>query len=155
MKNFLIILLLVYGVFGGGLLDLLDNPTPTPVPEPKPAKILNINKPSDKVIARVQGICDSITDPSDRAKLAIFNYEFAKRVTSYEADTQQVNDVYSLAGKMFFKKSLVDKYSGLAENLTDLMKEILGDVNHDLTQDEKNKLSEYFLGIAWVLIQGG
>ena len=103
----------------------------------------------------MQGICDSITDPSDRAKLAIFNYEFANRVASYNANSQQVNDVYTLAGKTFFKNTLVDKYDGLAEKITGILKHVMGDENHELSQDEKNKLKEYFLGIAWVLVQGG
>lgn len=150
-KKFLVIVLLTYAMFGGGLLDLLDKPTP----EPEPAKILNINTPSNNVANRVQLFSDLVTDPTDRAKLAIFNYEFAKRVASYDADNQQVNDIYTIAGKTFFNTSLVDKYDGLAESLTDLIKEIIGDENHNLTQDEKNKLSEYFLGIAWVLIQKG
>lgn len=150
-KKILIIIFLAYALFGGGWLDLLDNPRPSP--EPKPAKILNINTPSGEVSYRVQLFSDLITDPTDRAKLAIFNYEFANRVASYSADSQQVNDIYTIAGKTFFNTSLVDKYNGLAESLTDLIKEIIGDENHNLTQDEKNKLSEYFLGIAWVLIQ--
>lgn len=152
-KKILVIILLTYGIFGGGLLDLLDKPSPNP--EPKPVEILNINTPSTQVANRVQLFSDLITDPTDRAKLAIFNYEFANRVASYDADSQQVNDIYTIAGKTFFNTSLVDKYNGLAESLTDLIKEIIGDENHNLTQDEKNKLSEYFLGIAWVLIQKG
>ena len=152
-KKILIVILLAYSVFGGGWLDLLDRPTPEP--EPKPAEILNINTPNNKVVDRVQIFSDLITDPTDRAKLAIFNYEFANRVKFYSADSQQVNDVYTLAGKTFFKTSLVDKYNGLAEGLTDLIREIIGDENHTLTLEEKDKLNEYFLGIAWVLIQKG
>ena len=151
-KNIFIALLLAYGVFGGGLLDLLDKPTP---PEPEPAKILNIDTPSTPVLNRVKIFSKLITDPTDRAKLAIFNYEFASRVSSYNASSQQVNDVYTLAGKTFFNNTLVDKYDGLAEQITDILSDIMGDENHELTKDEKNKLKEYFLGIAWILVQGG
>ena len=63
---------------------------------------------------------DLITDPSDRAKLAIFNYEFAERVLDYNTTSQQVNDVYTLAGKIFFEDTLVDKYDGLAEEIVKL-----------------------------------
>ena len=96
-----------------------------------------------------------VSDPSDRAKLAIFNYDFAQRVLSYEADSQQVNDIYTLAGKTFFKNTLVDKYTGLSEEIVALLIECMGEENHVLTQEEKNKLHEYFMGVAWVLIQKG
>ena len=150
-KGIIALLLLIFSVFGGGL----DLSNILPQPKPPHAAILTIEKPSQEVLDRVEIFSKIITNPDDRAKLAIFNYEFANRVNEYNTSSQQVNDVYSLAGKTFFNTSLVDKYNGLAESLTDLIKEIIGDENHNLTQDEKNKLSEYFLGIAWVLIQKG
>lgn len=150
-KNILAIVLLVYAVFGNGLLDLLDKPEVTPKPEPQ-VQILNIDKPSDEVIQRVKGFSNIITDPSDRAKIAIFNHEFATRVIDYSTTSQQVNDVYALAGKLFFKQTLVDKYDGLAEKIVRLLEEILSDENHAVSIDEKMKLNEYFLGLAWVLI---
>ncbi len=153
-KNALVILLLLYGVFGSGLLDLLDKPQPNPEPKP-PAKILNIDKPSQEVIDRVSIFSELVTDPSDKAKIAIFNYEFAQRVLAYNAEAQQVNDIYALAGKTFFKESLVDKYEGLAEDIVKLMTECMGEENHTLLQKEKELLHEYFLAVAWVLIQKG
>lgn len=149
-KNFIAIVLLLYVVFGGGTLDLLDKPTPKPEPE---AKILNIDKPSDDVIDRVKIFSSLITDPSDRAKIAIFNYQFAERVLGYETTNQQVNDVYSLAGKTFFKQDLVDKYDGLAEKIVELLEEILSEDNAVVSQEQKQKLNEYFMGVSWVLIQ--
>lgn len=151
-KNFLALLLLVYSVFGGGLFDLLDKPTPEPEPV---VEILNVDKPSDAVVERVKEFSDLITDPSDRAKIAIFNYEFAERILNYETTSQQVNDVYAIAGKLFFQKSLVDKYDGLAEKIIALLEEIITNENHVVTSEEKNKLNEYFMGVAWVLIQRG
>ncbi len=145
-------MLLLYAVFGSGLLDLLDRPMPKPEPKP-PEKILNIDTPTETVKNRVKVFSDIVTDPTDKAKLAIFNYEFAKRVEGYETTSQQVNDVYALAGKTFFKGSLVDKYDGLAEEIVKLLEEIIGTENHNLTLAEKQQLSEYFLGVSWVLIQ--
>ena len=146
--------MLLYAVFGEGLFDKLDNPEPKPEPSPA-AKILNIEEPSKEVINEVRIFSDLITDPNDRAKIAIFNHEFASRISDYNADVQQVNDVYSLAGKIFFKKSLVDKYDGLAERIKDLLVKILSDENHTITTEEKQSLNEYFMGIAWILIQKG
>lgn len=151
-KRFLALVLLVYGVFGTGWLDLLDKPLPEPEP---PAKILNINTPSEAVKERVEIFAQLITDPSDKAKIAIFNYDFAQRVVGYETTAQQVNDVYSLAGKLFFEKTLVDKYEGLSEEIVMLLQECMTDENHVLTKDEKYKLNEYFTGVAWILIQKG
>ena len=151
-KKVLAIILLIYSVFGGGLLDLLDKPTPKPTPS---VEILDIDKPSKEVQENVQVFSDLITDPSDRAKIAIFNYEFANRVLSYDAEVQQVNDVYALAGKTFFKGSLVDKYENLAEEIVNLMEKTMGMENHILTQEEKQSVHNNFMGVAWILIQKG
>lgn len=152
-KQIVAILLIIYSVFGGGMLDLLDRPQPEPTPPP--AKILNIETPSEDVQSRVKIFSDLITDPSDRAKIAIFNYEFANRILDYNANVQQVNDIYSLAGKTFFKGSLVDKYDNLAEEIVNLIEKNLGQENHVLTQEEKQSVHDDFMGVAWSLIQRG
>jgi len=150
-KNILAIMLLLYAVFGEGLLDNLDKPEPKPEPNPA-AKILNIDKPSDIVLGDVSIFSDLITDPNDRAKIAIFNYEFAERVLSYDADVQQINDVYSLAGKLFFKNTLVNKYEGLSEEIQQLLEKLLTDENHSISTKEKESINKYFMGISWILI---
>lgn len=152
-KNVLAAVLLIYSAFGTGWLDLLDKPSPSPTPPP--AKILNVDTPSQKVQDRVAVFSEIITDPNDRAKLAIFNYEFAKRVLEYKATAQDVNDVYTIAGSAFFGKDLVDKYNSLAEEIIALLSDCITDENHVITEEEKQKLHEYFMGVAWVLIQKG
>lgn len=151
LKNILAIALLLYAVFGDGLFDILDKPSPTPKPDPI-VEILDINKPTDTIIDRVKIFSDLIKDPDDRAKIAIFNYEFAERILKYNTTSQQVNDVYTLAGKIFFKDTLVDKYDGLAEEIIKLLQEILTDENHTVSSSEKDNLNKYFMGVAWVLI---
>jgi hypothetical protein len=150
-KNIIAIALILYAIFGSGLVDLLKNIKP--IPQPQPASILNIDKPTNDVILRVERFSNLITDPTDRAKIAIFNYDFANRIKTWNTNNQQVNDVYTLAGKIFFQESLVNKYSGLSTEITDLLKELLTDDNHVLSEEEKNKVNQYFAGIAWVLIQ--
>ena len=152
-KKILSVVLLVYGVFGTGWLDLLD--VNFPKPKPAPAKILNVDTPSEDVQKRVQIFSELVTNPDDKAKLAIFNYEFSQRITEYKTNAQNVNDVYTIAGKTFFQQSLVNKYEGLNEEIVSLLTECMTDENHVLTQDEKNNLHEYFMGVAWVLIQRG
>ena len=111
-----------------------------------------VDKPNQEIIDHVQVISEIITDPSDRAKLAIFNYEFANRVQNYNTNSQQVNDVYTLAGKNFFGDTLVDKYDNLSSELVEIFKQILSADNHTLSNDEKKRLHDYFMGIAWVIV---
>lgn len=152
IRKTLAIIFLCYALFGQGLFDLLDKPWPEPAPN---QAILNIEKPSQDVIDRVQIFSSLISDNSDKAKIAIFNYEFASRILNWNTDSQQVNDIYVLAGKKFFNNTLVNKYEGLSENIVNIMQEILGEDNHTLTEEERQKLHIYFTGIAWVLIQKG
>jgi len=145
------VVLLLYSVFGNGLLDGLDFPLITPVmPD---IAILDVEKPSESVLEKVQVFKDIITEEEDRQRIAIFNYEFSKRVVGYETSSQQINDVYSLAGKLFFSNSIVGKYEGLSEHIVNLMEEVLTDENHKVSEQEKSLLSTYFSGVAWVLIQ--
>lgn len=152
VKKIFAILLIIFALFGKGSLDLLDN-HPEPQPVPPQAEILNIDKPSEDIIDKVKNFSAIITDPTDRAKLAIFNYQFAQNVLSYEANSQQVNDVYVLAGKNFFQTSIAGKYEQLDEMIIKLLQDIIGTDNHILTEKEKLDLNKYFTAIAWVLIQ--
>jgi hypothetical protein len=147
-KNIIAVALIAIGLACSGLIKL-----PLSTPKPEPIAILNIEKPSQDVIDRVQKFSSLIKDPTDRSKIAIFNYEFATKVVGYEANLQQVNDVYTLAGKTFFKNSIVGKYSGLSDMLVKLLTEVAGDKNHILNEKEKSDIHDNFMGIAWVLIQ--
>ena len=140
-KKIAAILLLIYSVFGSGIFDYVNIIKPDPV-----AEILSIEKPSKKILDTVSPIASLVTDPDDRSKIAIFNYEFAERVIGYETSSQQINDVYALAGKTFFKQTLVDKYEGLSEGIVSVMEKTLTDENHVVTNDEKNELHN----ISWV-----
>jgi hypothetical protein len=148
IKN--IIALILIGI---GLTLQLAPLIPNIKPKPDVA-ILNIDKPSDRVLALVQSTSDLITDPTDRAKVAIYSQEFANRVKSYDAQLQQVNDVLSLSAKEFFNGSINDKYIGLDDGIINLItSSVGGDDNHKLTDSEKAELSEVFMGLAWALIQ--
>ncbi len=152
-KSLIALFLLVFGVFGSDI-DI-SKYMPFIKPEPPAAKILNIDLPSEDTIQRVNKFSNIITDPDDRAKIAIFNYEFAQRCLEYKATSQNVNDIYSLAGKAFFKDDLVDKYNNLAEEIVSLLKMCIGEDNHIITEEEKNNIHKYFMGVAWVLIHEG
>jgi len=149
-KNIIAVILIAVGLVGSGWIKL---PMVTPKPKPEPVTILNIDKPSQNIIDKVQKFSTLIKDPTDRAKIAIFNYEFSTKVVNYEANLQQVNDVYTLAGKTFFQNSIVGKYAGLSDMLVELLKESTGDKNHILTEKEKTDIHDNFMGVAWALIQ--
>jgi len=151
-KKILALLLLFYSVFGNGLLDKIDNIVIPVIVKPE-VKILDIKTPTEEIRDRVAIFSELITNKEDREKIAVFNYEFSQRIVGYETTSQQVNDVYSLAGKIVFDKTLVGKYEGLAENIVKLMEEILTDENHSVNQEEKEMLSQYFAGIAWTLLR--
>lgn len=155
VKNVIAIALIVFGLFGFGLLDKLDRPLPNPSPAPTPAPeaILVIDRPSDDIINKSKAYSDLIVDPTDRAKIAIFNYQFATNVLNYKTNLQQLNDVYTLAGKSFFSNSLVGKYKDLSTMIVNSIEEITTSENHVLTDEEKRKIHDQFMGIAWVLIQ--
>lgn len=118
-----------------------------------PVVILNIEKPTDEIIGIVSPISKLVTDPTDRAKLAIFNQEFATRIMSYTTDNQKTNDVYVLAASKFFKDSMLNKYEGLDSEVIKLLESSIGTDNHILTNEEKLDISKKFTGLAWSLIQ--
>lgn len=115
-------------------------------------KLLDIDKPSPEIISLVASTGALITNPDDKAKMALFNHEFSKRILSYEADIQQVNDVYVSAAAKFFQDSMKDKYNDLDIKLIELIKSATTDDNHRLTDEEKKVLSQRFSGLSWTLI---
>lgn len=150
VKNIIALLFIIAGL-AIEIGPRLPNITPNPKPD---IAILNIDKPTEDILALVQPASNLILDPNDRAKLAIYSQEFAKRVKNYDAKLQQINDVLALSAEKFFQGSIKDKYAGFDDAIISLITvSVGGDENHKLTESEKNKLSETFMGLAWALIQ--
>jgi len=147
LKNLLAIALILFGT-----IVALQNQSNTIIDEEEIA-ILEIKEPSEEILKLVKPISDLVIDPTDRAKLAIFNQEFATRITKYTTDNQQTNDVYVLAASHFFNDELNDKYAGLDKAIIKLLQSSIGDDNHILTDEEKVDISLKFTGLAWSLIQ--
>lgn len=123
-------------------------------PSPKiEVNLLNIDKPTPDIIEAVDPLSKLITDPTDRAKIAIFNHVFSSRVKTYDTDLQQLNDVYVNAASNFFGDTIVDKYKNLDSMIVSLIEKSTGTENHKLTDEEKQKLSVNFMGLAWSLVQ--
>ena len=126
---------------------------PDIVPDNTPSVVITIDEPSQEIKEKGSSIADLVTDEKDRLNLCIFNKVFAERVGSYDADAQQINDVYTEAAKIFFGETLKGKYEGYGSGVTDLMSDVVGDENHKLTKEEKDELSNIFNGLAWHLNQ--
>ena len=139
-------------VLVGLFLPQIQERIPDVLVKPKPAPIIQIAEPNQKVIEKVSSVASLVTDDKDRVELAIFNDIFANRILDYDADSQQINDVYTEAARNVFGSSMQGKYKGYSAGLTSLFKEVLGTKNHQLSEEEKSKLSAYFRGLAWCLI---
>ncbi len=109
---------------------------------------VDIEEPSEDVKSKTS-FSNVVTDDKDRLNLTCFNKVFSDRCINYKATNQDVNDVYVLAAKNFFGDSLNGKYDGYGDSLTKAMKDVIGDEVHQLTEEEKKKLSQTFLGLAW------
>ena len=143
---------LLWFVFYGSIPSININPIPDEVDEVE--EIINVEKPSEEIIAQVKPVADLVKETEDKAKLALFNYEFAERVKNYPSDVQQLNDVYTEAAKIFFGNTQANKYPGFSDGLLSLFKSVVSDENHVLTTDEKDALSNLFKGLTWALVEG-
>lgn len=142
---------LLWFVFYGSVPSIDINPIPDEIDEVE--AIIDIDRPSDEIIQQVKPVANLVTDIEDKAKLALFNYEFANRITKYETDVQKLNDVYTDAGMRFFEDTLKGKYENLPSQLQKLFSSITTDDNKVLNQEEKQKLKELFTGLSWALIE--
>lgn len=150
IKNIIAIILLLF-VFSDSIIKYIPNVTPSEIDQIN--SVLNIDKPTDEVLKKVKPVADLVTNKEDRAKIALFNYEFSERVASYITDSQQLNDVYVKAAKKFFDNSLDGKYPGFSEGLVDIFTSVLTDDNHILSKEEKQSIRDLFRGLAWALIE--
>jgi len=150
IRNILAILLIGVALYPQVKEFIPINPA---VPQPN-VSILKIEKPSDNIINLVNPVAKIVSDPTDRAKLAIFSQELSIRMKKYnDVGLQQLNDLISTAGEEFFRGSLNNKYETLSDGILSLIHGVTGDDNHTLSTLEKDKLSEIFMGFAWSLIQ--
>lgn len=142
---------LLWFVFYGSIPSIDINPIPDEIDEVE--AIIDIDRPSDEIIEQVRPAANLVTDIEDKAKMALFNYEFANRVTKYNTDVQQLNDLYTDAGSRFFEDALKGKYENLPVELRKLFSSVTTDDNHVLSQEEKQKIKELFTGLSWALIE--
>ena len=144
MRTVIGLALVIVGVFWGQIREW----KPTPF---DPAPVIEVEQPSEEILERVSSISKLVTDDEDRLRLAVFNKVFSDRVGFYDANSQQVNDIYTKAGKIVFDSSLRGKYDGYSSGLTGLFKDSLGSKNGKVTTEQKIKLSKDFSGLAYSL----
>jgi len=134
-------LVIFFSLFGTSLTDVIDESID-----------IGLEKPSEQIIEEVEEVSNIVTSKDDRVSLAIFNKVFADRLVSYDTNQQQLNDVYVLAAKNYFKDSLKSKYDDLDNFLIKTLQSITGDQIHVLSDQEKSDLQEKFYGISWCLV---
>jgi len=136
--------LLVIGLFWSQIQERIPDFT---IPS-KPS--IDIMEPSEEIKEKVSSISSEVVDDMDRLNLAVFNNVFSERVLDYsDVKAQQINDIYTDSAKIFFGQRLKGKYSNLADNLTGLMSDTLGDEDHIVTPAELQDLSSDFQGLSW------
>ena len=138
------VVLVLVGVFWEDIKNSIPE-----IPDNKP--IITIDTPENSLVDQWTETCKSIKDPKDRVRLCVFNKTFADRVVGYDADAQQINDVYVLAAKEAFGDSIKGKYEKLGPATQGSMVSILGEENHTVVESEKQNLNKVFLAFAWCL----
>lgn len=137
-------------VFIGLFLPQIQERIPDLIPDKSVPSVV-IREPTQEIKDKTLKVAQVVTDSKDRLDLCIFNKTFSERVLGYDADVQQLNDIYTESGKILFKDSLKGKYDGYGDGVISLISEIAGSENHQLTQSEKRQISDVFSGLAWNL----
>jgi hypothetical protein len=155
MKNAIILGLIALSAFWSPLMNNL-NPV-DPVVNLKSA--VDLTEPSDEIRSKIEDNTSVKTiefTNEDRVDIAVFNVEFANRITAYDSDVQEANDVYTIASTIYYKGELKGKYPGFGDAILFLIKDALdkshGNKNHTLSNTEKNDLADNFRGLAWMML---
>lgn len=143
------VVIILIGLFWPQIVERIPE---IPTPEPSVPAVIEISEPTPAVLEKVSDLSSLVTDEDDRLDLAIFNKIFSERVLEYSVDSQKINDVYVEAAKNVFGDSLRGKYLGYSAGLNDLMRQIMGEENHELTDQEKLMLQEYYSALAWSFV---
>ena len=147
IRTVLGLLIILIGLF----LPQIQERIPDLIPD-TPTPSIVIEEPTQEIKDKTLKVAEKVTDTKDRLDLCVFNKVFSERVLGYDADVQQLNDIYTESGKILFKDSLKGKYDGYGTGVISLISEITGSENHKLTEEEKQKISKVFSGLSWSLI---
>ena len=140
------LLIVLVGLFLPQIQERIPDLKPRP-----PVPSVEIKEPTEAIKQKTLKVAEKVTDSKDRLDLCVFNKVFSERVLEYNANVQQVNDIYTESGKILFTDSLKGKYDGYGSGVISLIVEITGSENHELTQSERQQISDVFSGLAWNL----
>ena len=140
------LLIVLVGLFLPQIQERIPDLKPRP-----PVPSVEIKEPTEAIKQKTLKGAEKVTDSKDRLELCVFNKVFSERVLGYNANVQQVNDIYTESGKILFTDSLKGKYDGYGSGVISLIVEITGSENHELTQSERQQISDVFSGLAWNL----
>ena len=140
------LLIVLVGLFLPQIQERIPDLKPRP-----PVPSVEIKEPTEAIKQKTLKVAEKVTDSKDRLELCVFNKVFSERVLGYNANVQQVNDIYTESGKILFTDSLKGKYDGYGSGVISLIVEITGSENHELTQSERQQISDVFSGLAWNL----
>ncbi|MDD3470760.1 MAG: hypothetical protein PHE53_12400 [Thermoguttaceae bacterium] len=140
-----------------------------PIPDEEETNVtdafLQIERPTSDLRRLVEPIRDLKINAEDREKIACFFVAFADTLEHHGealARSSTVRTVNTNAGGMFFEKSLDDQYAQLPTEIDSIIGESLnlkqspeGWEERELTERDRQRLSEAFRAVAWAALGGG
>jgi hypothetical protein len=131
----------------------IDKPV---IPSTDYNKILDLKKPTDKLIEELKDVKTIVSGPDevfDRELIAIFNNEMGKRLPAYEnVSSIAFENFYIESAKLTFNNRISNKYKPLGDRMYKIILSTLGENEAIITKEEQVALSEKMRAIAWILL---
>ena len=126
------------------------------VPSTDYNKILDLKKPTDKLIEELKDVKTIVSGPDevfDRELIAIFNNEMGKRLPAYEnVSSIAFENFYIESAKLTFNNRISNKYKPLGDRMYKIILSTLGENEAIITKEEQVVLSDKMRAIAWLLL---
>jgi hypothetical protein len=126
------------------------------VPSTDYNKILDLKKPTDKLIEELKDVKTIVSGPDevfDRELIAIFNNEMGKRLPAYEnVSSIAFENFYVESAKLTFNNRISNKYKPLGDRMYKIILSTLGENEAIITKEEQVALSDKMRAIAWILL---
>jgi len=126
------------------------------VPSTDYNKILDLKKPTDKLIEELKDVKTIVSGPDevfDRELIAIFNNEMGKSLPAYEnVSSIAFENFYIESAKLTFNNRISNKYKPLGDKMYKIILSTLGENEAIITKEEQAALSDKMRAIAWILL---
>ena len=154
LRLYLGIALLLIGFFWDSMPEININKITSPNTDYN--KILDLEKPSDKIFEELKDIKSIVSGPDevfDREIIAIFHNEMGKRLPTYENVTSiSFENFYVDSAKSTFNSRLSNKYKALGDRMYKIILSTLGENESIITKEEQMILSDKMRAISWILL---